>query len=285
MAKKKSPRKSVSPWVERLARFGYATKGVVYILIGGLAVLAALDAGGEATDTRGAFQEIYSKPFGQVLLGAVAIGLMAYAIWRVTQAIVDAEGKGKDLKGISIRIGYACSGLLHAGLAFSAARLLLGEQEESSEQAHKNRAAQVMQLPFGRLLVGLAGAGFIGFGLYQLYKGYKAKFRKRLEVGAMSKREDKWATRFGQIGLAARGIVFGIIGCFLIVSARRYDPNKVRGLGGALESLAGQPFGKALLGVVAAGLVIYGFYMLVEAKYHRIRAMRKPSSPGQTASR
>ena len=272
MAKKQSSGKSVPPWVEPLARFGYATKGVVYILIGALAVLAALDAGGQTTDTRGAFQEIYAKPFGQVLLGAVAIGLAAYAIWRVTQAIVDAEGKGKDLKGISIRIGYACSGLLHAGLAFSAARLLLGEKEGSSEQAHKSRTAQIMQLPFGRLLVGLAGTGFIGFGLYQIYKGYKAKFRKRLEVGAMSKREDEWATRSGQFGLAARGVVFGIIGYFLIVSALRYDPGKVRGLDGALESLAGQPFGKVLLGIVAAGLAIYGFYMLVEAKYHRIRA-------------
>lgn len=272
MAKRESSRQPVPPWIEPLARFGYTAKGVVYILIGVLAVLAALDADGAATDTRGAFQKIYSKPFGQVLLGAVAIGLSAYAIWRVTEAIVDAEGKGKDLKGISIRIGYACSGLLHAGLASSAARLLLGEKQESSEQAHKSRAAQIMQIPFGRLLVGLAGAGFIGFGLYQLYKSYKAKFRKRLEVGAMSKREDKWATRFGQIGLAARGMVFGIIGCCLIVSALHYDPNEVRGLGGALESLAGQPFGKALLGVVAGGLVIYGFYMLVEAKYHRIRA-------------
>jgi Domain of Unknown Function (DUF1206). len=272
MAKKKSSKQSVSPWVERLARLGYATKGVVYILIGALAVLAALDAGGQTTDTRGAFQEIYSKPFGQVLLGAVAIGLAAYAIWRVTQAIVDAEGKGTDLKGIAIRIGYACSGLLHAGLAFSAARLVFGEKEGSSEQAHKSRTAQVMQLPFGRLLVGLVGAGFIGFGLYQIYKGYKTKFRKRLEVGAMSKREDKWATRFGRFGLAARGVVFGIIGYFLIVSALHYDPNEVRGLGGALQTLAGQPFGKVLLGIVAAGLAIYGFYMLVEARYHHIRA-------------
>lgn len=272
MANKKSPRKPVPRWVERVARFGYATKGVVYILVGVLAVLAALDAGGRATDTRGAFQEIYSKPFGQVLLAATAIGLAAYATWRVTQAIVDAEGKGKDLKGIAIRIGYASSGLVHAGLAFSAARLLVGEKEEGSEQQHKSRTAQIMQLPFGTLLVGLAGAGFIGFGLYQIYKGYKIKFRKRLEVGAMSGPEMKWATRFGQFGLAARGVVFVIIGYFLIRAALQYDPNEVRGLGGALQTLARQPFGKVLLGIVAAGLAIYGIYMLVEAKYHRIRA-------------
>ena len=271
MAKGRSSRKPVPSWVEPVARVGYATKGAVYIFIGALAVLVALDAGGRTTDTHGAFKEIYSKPLGQVLLGAIALGLAAYAIWRVSEAFFDAEGKGNDLKGISIRIGYVCSGLLHAALASSAARLVLGERIESSEQSQKSYTARIMQLPFGPLLVGLAGAGFIVFGLYQIYKGYKAKFRKKLKVDAMSESEDKWAARFAKAGLSARGVVFSMIGYFLIVSALRYDPNEVRGLGGALRSLAEQPFGKVLLGVVATGLAIYGIYMLIEAKYHRIR--------------
>jgi hypothetical protein len=234
--------------------------------------MAALDAGGQTTDTHGAFREIYSQPFGQVLLAVVAIGLVGYAVWRITQAIVDAEGKGNDLKGISIRIGYACSGLIHAGLAFSAARVVLGEREGSSEQSHKSRTAELMQLPFGTLLIGLAGVGFIGFGLYQFYKGYKRKFLKRLEGSAMNTTENRWVTRLGQIGLAARGVVFGIIGYFLIMAALSYDPRQVRGLGGALQAVAVQPYGKVLLGIVAAGLTVYGFYMLMEAKYHRIVA-------------
>ncbi|HVG18903.1 MAG TPA: DUF1206 domain-containing protein [Blastocatellia bacterium] len=272
MAKGNSSRKPVHPWVERAARFGYAIKGVVYITVGALAVMAALGAGGQTTDTRGAFREIYSQPFGQVLLGIVAVGLVAYAVWRVTQAIVDAEGKGDQLKGISIRIGYACSGLIHAGLAFSAARVVLGDRQGSSEQEHKSQTAQVMALPFGPLLVGLVGVGFIGFGLYQIYKGYKRKFLKRLEGGAMNATENRWAIRCGQIGLAARGVVFGIIGYFLIMSAFHYDPREVRGLGGALRAIAVQPHGKILLGIVAAGLAVYGFYMFIEAKYHNIRA-------------
>ncbi|MFP5264445.1 MAG: DUF1206 domain-containing protein [Blastocatellia bacterium] len=272
MAKGNSTRKPVHHWIERFARFGYATKGVVYILIGVLAVMAALDAGGQTTDTRGAFQEIYSHSFGIILLSIVAIGLLGYAVWRVTQAIVDAEGKGSELKGISIRIGYACSGLIHAGLAFSAARVVFGDRQGSSEQDHKSRTAQVMALPFGPLVVGLVGLGFITFGLYQIYKGYKRKFLKRLEGGAMNAAEKSWATRCGQIGLAARGVVFGIIGYFLIVAAFHYDPREVRGLGGALRAIALQPHGKVLLGIVAAGLAIYGFYMFIEARYHHIRA-------------
>lgn len=272
MGKKSSSRKPVPRWVERVARVGYATKGIVYILIGVLTALAALGAGGHTTDTRGAFYEIYSQPFGQVLLGAVAIGLTAYSIWRFSESVIDAEGKGKDLKGISIRFGYASSGVLHAGLAFNAARLLLGDGAGNSEQEHKSRATEIMHLPFGPILVGLAGAGFICFGLYQIYKGYKAKFRKRLEVRAMGERENVWATRFGKFGLAARGLVFSIIGGFLIIAAIQYNPDEVRGLSGALESLTALPFGKALLAVVAAGLATYGVYMLIEAKYHRIRA-------------
>jgi hypothetical protein len=272
MAKSNSSRKPVNPWIERLARFGYATKGIVYILIGALAVLAALDLGGQTTDTHGAFKEIYSHTFGLILLSAIAIGLAGYAIWRVAQAILDAEGKGNQLKGISIRIGYACSGLIHAGLAFSAARVVLGNRQGSSEQDHKNRTAQVMALPYGPLLIGLIGVGFIGFGLYQLYKGYKCKFLKQLEGGSMDATESRWATRCGQIGLAARGVVFSIIGYFLIMAALDYNPREVRGLGGALRAIAAQPYGKVLLGIVAAGLAIYGFYMFIEAKYHRIRA-------------
>lgn len=259
-------------WVERLARFGYATKGAVYILIGVLAVLAALSAGGQVTDTRGAFHMIYSEPFGMALLCAVALGLAAYAVWRVTQAIVDAEGKGGDLKGIAIRIGYACSGLIHAGLAISALRLLLGDHQPSSEREHRGRAAQLIHLPFGTLIVGLIGVGFIGFGLYQIYKGYTCKFRKRLEEGEMSQHGRKWVLRFGKFGMMARGIVFGIIGYCLIRCAWQYDPSEVRGLGGALAALAAQPFGKTLLGITAAGLAFYGLYMLAEAKYHRIHA-------------
>jgi hypothetical protein len=272
MAKGNSSRRPVHSWIEPLARFGYATKGAVYILIGVLAVLTALSVGGQVTDTRGAFRAIYAEPFGIALLCAVALGLAAYAVWRVTQAIVDAEGKGRDLKGIAIRIGYAGSGLIHAGLSVSAVRLLLGERQASSEHEHKGRAAQIIHLPLGAWIIGLVGTGFIAFGLYQIYKGYTCKFSKRLEEGAMSADERQWVLRFGQFGLMARGVVFGIIGYCLIQAALEYDPNEVRGLSGALAALAAQPYGKVLLGVTAAGLAFYGVYMLAEAKYHHIRA-------------
>jgi hypothetical protein len=273
MSKGKGTREPVSHWVERLARFGYATKGTVYIIVGVLATLAAMGEGGRTTDSRGVFQEIFSRPFGHVLITAVAVGLAGYVTWRFAAALLDTEGKGNDLKALAIRGGYAFSGLIHAGLALSAARLAVGEGGAGNgNQEQQHWTARVLALPLGPLVVALVGAGFICFGLYQIYKGFKTKFRKRIEVRKMSDAEETLATRSGQIGFTARGIVFNIIGYFLIRAALNHNPGEVRGLDGALSALAEQPFGKTLLGIVAAGLIAYGFYMLIEARYHRIGA-------------
>jgi hypothetical protein len=259
------------PWMERLARFGYATKGVVYIVVGVMATLAAIGMGGETTDAHGALQAIEMQPFGKIALGTVAFGLIGYVIWRLLQAIADTEDKGTKLKGISIRIGYACSGLVYAGLAYTAAKVLIdiGEPDSSSEKAQQ-WTARLMSMPYGVWLVASVGAGIFGFGLYQIYKGYIAKFRKRLKLGQMSTAKKAWATWSGRTGYAARGVVFCIIGFLLIQAARHYNPNEAEGLGGALDALAQQAFGRWLLATVAVGLILYGLYMLVEARYRII---------------
>lgn len=264
-------RKPVKPWVESLARVGYVTKGIVYIIVGALATLAAFKAGGKTTDSEGAFNEIIQQPLGDVLLIAVAAGLVAYAAWRVTQAVVDAEGKGSKMKGLAIRAAYAGSGLIHAGLAVTAIRMALKMGGGNGGDENKREwTAWLMQLPFGPLLVGLVGLGFIAFALWQVYKGNKFKFRKRLDTADMNGLEDTLANRSGQIGHTARGVVFAIIGVFLIRAAIKYNPNEAGGLGDALRSLADSPFGPWVLAVVAVGLVAYGGYMMIEAKYHRI---------------
>jgi hypothetical protein len=259
------------PWVERMARFGYATKGAVYIVVGALATKAAFGMGGEATDTRGAIQAIENQPFGKVALATVAFGLIGYVIWRWLQAIADPDEKGNKLKGILIRIGYAGSGLVYAGMALTAAKVLIDVGDtDSSTEVQQDWVARLLTISYGRWLVGLAGACVVGFGLYQIYKGLSAKFRKRLKLGEMSKSKKFWATLSGRIGYAARGVVFCIIGSFLIQSARQYDPSQAKGLDAVLQSLTQWPFGPWAMGTVAAGLIAYGFYMLVEARYRRI---------------
>jgi Domain of Unknown Function (DUF1206) len=259
------------PWIERVARFGYATKGAVYMLVGAMATLTAIGTGGETTDTHGALQAIEMQPFGKIVLGTVAFGLVGYVIWRWVQAIADTEDKGTSLKGISIRIGYAGSGLVYAGLAFTAAKVLIdvGDPDSSTEKAQQ-WTARLMSMPYGAWLVGLVGVCILVFGLYQIYKGYKAKFRKRLKLGQMSMVKKAWATWSGRVGYAARGVVFCIIGFLLIQAARHFNPKEAEGLEGALDALARQAFGRWILATVAVGLIAYGFYMLVEARYRII---------------
>jgi hypothetical protein len=259
------------PWMERIARFGYATKGAVYIVVGALATMAAIGMGGQATDTRGAFQAIEDKPFGKVALATVGFGLIGYVAWRLLQAIADPDQKGTSLKGIALRFGYCVSGLVYAGLALSAAKALIDVGEsDSSTEVQQDRVAQIMTMPYGRWLVAVAGACVVGFGLYQMYKGASAKFRKKLKLGEMSEGRKFWATQSGRVGYAARGVVFCIVGLFLIQAARHFNPSEAKGLDGVLQQLYKWPYGHWVMGAVAAGLIAYGFYMLVEARYRRI---------------
>lgn len=260
--------REASPWIVRLGRFGYAAKGAVYVIVGALAAQAARGVGGATTDPRGALGWIIQAPYGRFLLVAVAIGLVGYAFWCVVQGILDAEGKGTDAKGILTRGAFVFTGVVAAGLALSAVRLVRGAP--GGGDATQDWTAWLLSQPFGQWLVGIAGVMVIGSGLYHLYKAYSANFREDLKLGEMTRAEATWTTRIGRLGFAANGIAVGIIGGFLVFAAVQAQSQQARGLGGALEALARQPFGPWLLGLVAVGLIAYGVFMLIEARYRRM---------------
>lgn len=263
-----------NPWVERLARFGYAARGVVYAVIGLLAVQTAYSGHGsqnlarEATP-QGALQRIAEQ--SRLLLVLVAIGLAGYALWRFVQGGLDTENKGSDPKGLVTRGSMVASGIVYAGLAIAAARLASGHGGNGGGSGgSQSFTADLMTKPFGRWLVVLAGIAVIVSGGYQLYDAWAKKFRQRLKLQEMSAEEERLATRTGQAGLAARGVVFLLSGWFLIQAGLRFDPSEAQGLGGALETLARQPSGPWLLGLVALGLLAYGAYSFLQARYRRI---------------
>lgn len=272
-------------WVERLARFGYAAKGIVYAIVGVLATQVAFGRGGKTTDTKGALQTIVTQPFGKFLLALVAIGLLGYVLWLFVQAIKDPEKKGTDAKGILQRVGYGATGLIYAGLAFSAVKIILGSGGGGSSNSTQDWTARLLSQPFGQWLVGAVGAATIGMGFYQFYEAYSAKFRKKLKLNQMSNTEKTWATRLGRFGLGARGVVFVVIGFLLIQAARYSNPKEAQGLDGALDKLLQQPYGVWLLGVVALGLVAYGIYQGVLARYRRITAPQMGEILGNGAGR
>ncbi|MCB0168372.1 MAG: DUF1206 domain-containing protein [Anaerolineae bacterium] len=261
--------------MEWLARLGFAAKGVVYALIGVLAVQYAFGQGGEATGTTGALETIAGEPFGQILLVLIALGLVGYAVWQLMRAAMDTDSEGADATGIVKRIGYACSGIVHFGLAVIAAGMAIGAVAGGSggDSSVVNWTATLMSQPFGRWLVGLGGVIGIGVGLYRIYKGYSIEFKNELNLSQMSATERQWTIYMGRAGLAAQGIVFAMVGSFFVQAAVQYDPNEARGLGGALQSLAEQPYGPWLLAIVALGLVAHGIYMFILSYYRRIETV------------
>ena len=260
-----------SDTVETLARAGYTVKGVLYALIGILALQTAFGEGGQTTGTKGAIRAVADSTFGTILLWLVAVGLVGYALWRFVQAALDPEDKGDDAEGIVKRLGYAGSGVIYAGLAVFTFKLLMGESSSNGGGAD-SWTAMLMSKPLGTWLVGLAGLIGVAIGGYQLYKAWTVKFREKLQLGSLNAQAERWAVGLSRFGIAARGVAFALGGVFLVVAAVQADPEEARGLDGVLQTLQNQPFGPYLLGIAALGLIAYGVYCLVEARYRAFPA-------------
>jgi hypothetical protein len=256
-----------NPWVRLAARIGYAAIGVVYILVGILALRLAFGPGGDAPDQESALQQILGAPFGRAVLGVAAVGLFGYLIWRIIEAVLDLRDKGSEPQGLGARAGYIASGLAYGALGVEAARLAMG-MGGGSGGGQQEWTARLMELPLGRWLVVAAALCVGGTAVYQLYKGATRKFREELLIGQMSQGERAAIEPIGVAGYIAHGVVLGLAAVFLAQAALRFDPEEARGLGGALEELAAAPFGPWLLGIVAIGLVAYGVYKLAQARYY-----------------
>jgi hypothetical protein len=262
-----------STFFERMARFGYAMKGAVYVLLGALTLGAALRPDQSAPDKRGALRTVLEQPFGQAILGVIALGLFAYAIWRLIQGILDTEHDGRDWKAIGKRVARVGSGVIYAALGYAAVRTLLGmEKNRGGDGRVQDWTAWGMGQPFGRFAIGAIGLCVVGRGLQQLWRAWKAKLGEELAVGKLSATGRRAALFTGRFGLAARGVTFVLIGSFLALAAWRADPNEAKGLGGALRYVEYAPYGDALLSVVAIGLIAYGVFAMVEARFRVINA-------------
>jgi hypothetical protein len=262
-----------SPWIVGLGRFGHFAIGVVYATIGVLAAQTALSSGGETTDSHGALGWIVQAPFGRVILAALALGFAGYAIWRFMQAVRDTEAKGTTPMGVLNRLVYAFIGATYGLLAVSAVDLALGNAAsggDSGDAAAQDWTAWLLAQPFGQVLVAAAGLGIIGVSLVQFYLAYSGKCCDSLQTSELSQMQERLVRAGGRIGFTARGISLTIVGILLLVAAYDARSDEVRGLGGALATLAQQPFGPWLLGIVATGLVFYGAFMMVKARYGRV---------------
>jgi hypothetical protein len=262
-------RAAASPWIERLARFGLVAQGISFGLVAVLAIEVALGMGGKATDRQGALERIGHDSFGRVIVLVLAVGFGAYALWRLAQVFLghDVEEPGGEKKW-GKRLGSLGKAAIYAGLCWTAISILRGGGSNSNEEREATRG--VLGWPAGRWLV-LAIAVAIGCAaLWNLYRGVSGRYKKQLKTGEMSARELRWTTRIAVVGLLARAVVFGIVSWFFFKAAIDYDPNQARGPDGALRKLAHEPYGEWLLAVVATGLMAYGLFCLIQARYREV---------------
>lgn len=259
-----------APWVERLARLGYLVKGLVYVTVGLLALQVALGLGGRTTGASGALVSLARQPWGQVLLAVVAVGLIGYALWRLAQSILDVENKGRSPKALLKRFGYLASGLAYGSLALEAWRLLLGIGSNSDGQSQELWTARILGLPFGRWLVGAGALIMFGLAINAVVVAIGRLYRDKLKSPQMSPVAGMLADVAAIAGLIGRGAVFGVIGVFLVRAALFSNPQEAGSSAEALGALAGAPFGRWILAVVAVGLILYGGFAMVQARYRKM---------------
>ncbi len=253
------------PAFEGAGRLGLVAKGVPYLLVAWLALEVALGTGGKAADREGALRTIADEGPGKVVLIALAAGFAAYALWRFAQAFLDRDREGDDAKGLAKRAGDLAKGALYAGFCYTTVEILAGAGGHGDERKQTQNA---FDLPLGRWLVLAVGVGFVAAAAWNVYRGLSGKFMD--EMSCPSRGSRRVCRVAGVAGHLARGVVWGIVGWFLVDAAWKFEANRARGLDGALSELAGHPYGRWLLGITAAGLALYGIFCFLQARYRRV---------------
>jgi hypothetical protein len=269
--REKSQQVGQSKWLRWIGRVGLVAKGISYAIVGLLAIALATGVGGRATSREGALEAVADEFFGAALILGLAFGFGAYALWRLAQAILDREREGTDGSGIAKRLGYFGRALIYLGLAATSLTLLDGTGDDSTQTGQaRQTTAEVLSWPAGRWLVVAVGLGFLGAAVFNAYRALTQKFEEKWYVDDLGERTERALRGLSSVGLFARFVVFGLIGLFLVKAAWEYDPKEAIGLDGALRKLVDGPYGGALLGVLAAGLLCYAIFCFAEARYRRV---------------
>lgn len=248
-----------------LARIGYVVLGILHILIGAIAISITTGGGGENADQGGALQQIQQNPGGVFLLWLIVLGLLALAIWQIAEAVVERDPDTKKKWGHRIKfLGTAAAYIAIAGTALVYA---LGGQSQSSDSS-QSLSARLLAAPAGVALLVLVGLIVAGIGVAFVVRGITRGFTKTLDLPAGTAR--KGIVAFGIAGYIAKGIAVGVAGILFVVAALTHDPETAGGLDAALRTLAGLPFGIAILWAVGAGLVLYGLFCFARARYAKM---------------
>ena len=269
--KREAQKVEFSPLMEALTRFGYGVRGLIYIVMGLLALQVTFGKGGALASPQGAIAAIGKQPAGRILLWVVLVGLISYALWGVVRAVMDPLHKGRDAKGLLARFGFLTSAFGYAVLIFPTYGYIRGASKTASGSGTQKFIATIMALPGGRWAIAILGLIVLVAGLYQIYLGLSASFERQFHTYALSPKELKLATNVGRFGTSARGVVLAVVGGLIGLSAYQANPSQQVGMDTALATMLHQPYGIWLLGIIAVGLIAFGFYSMLSALWFRLR--------------
>lgn len=265
---------AANPWVFRCARLGYASNGLLYVIIGGTTALAAVNIGGRVRGTRGALDLLVAQPFGRLAVAAVAIGLFGFILRSFVQIFVPpTEGvPPKLIMRVLRRIGCAVSGLAHIGIALTALQMTLGLTVMNPDEGTPRRDWVTLFLtwrPLDGWLTMLAGLVVAGVAVHQFYVAVSRRFTIDMELERMNYRIRRATIAFGVAGYAGRGVAFFIVGMFLVYAGWYVEEVEARTIGDILRIVEAQPYGVWIFIAVATGLIAYGLFLLLVAWYLR----------------
>lgn len=260
---------SANSWIKSMAQTGLIAKGAVYVLVGSISFMAAFEIGGhknkEATQT-GALQFLKDMPAGTVLVLLLAAGLVCYSIWRGVEAYHTNE-TGK--KGLAKKARYLFSGLIYLSLAVAAAKLGLNNESDSSD-SQQSMAGTMLEKPFGQILTGLGALVLAGVGAYQIWYGISEKYKKHVQTLSVHQQHVGLLLTSGKIGYISRGIVWLVIAYLFLRAAIGAAASEAGNTGKAFQFIEDSPFGSYLLGALSLGLILYGTFNFIRARYERL---------------
>lgn len=255
-------------WLELLARVGFIGYGIVHLLFAWLALQIAFGNSADDGDQSGALRTLAAQPLGTFLVGAIAVGLLAMAIWQALEAAVGHRAERGEER-VWERLASLGRTLVYLYFAWTAYKVCSDAGSNSADQ-QEALTGRAMESSGGRWLVGLAGLVLAAIGVGLVIYGLVKRFEKHLKVGEMRPRTRQLARRLGIAGYVAKGIAYGIAGLLVIVAAVNYDPEKARGLDAALRTLREQSYGQLLLTLVALGIAAFGIFCFLQSRYRKV---------------
>lgn len=248
-----------------LARLGLTARGLVYLLMGALALLVA-NGSHLAVDQKNALSQLLRQPYGFLLVTCMAVGFAAYAVWRLSEATFGVVGAGRR---VGPRLQSLLRGLIYASLAATTISLLMGSRQSQSMQ-QQGYARDVLAMSGGRWIVAGVGLCVAVTGAVMMEQGATAYFMRYFPRGSTSMRARNAIRLIGRIGTLSRGLIFVLAGALIVLAGWIYKPAKASGVDAAVNTIQAWPRGNLFLTCVAVGLLLFGVYGLCEARYRRI---------------